>query len=32
MLDYIEIIKGCVSENRKVEEYLNKMKDRNELI
>ena len=32
MLDYVEIIKGCVSENKDVQEYLSKLKDRNELI
>ena len=32
MTDYVEIIKGCQSENKEVQEYLNKLKDRNELI
>jgi hypothetical protein len=32
MLDYVEIIKGCTEENKDVQEYLAKLKDRNELI
>ena len=32
MLDYVEIIKGCTEENKDVQEYLSRLKDRNELI